>query len=122
MSNASRTLLLNIHTLEWDTELLNYSTYQKQCCQRYTKQEVFENSYNPFSTKIPIAGLPEINKQLYLVNYVQNQEWPKNTYGTGCFMLMNTGKKPVYSNNNLLTTVAWKINGKTTYALEGSVL
>jgi glycerol kinase len=74
-----------------------------------------------FSTKIPIAGVAGDQQAALFGQLCIEPGMVKNTYGTGCFMLMNTGEKPVYSKNNLLTTIAWKINGKTTYALEGSV-
>jgi glycerol kinase len=74
-----------------------------------------------FSTKIPIAGIAGDQQAALFGQMCIKPGMVKNTYGTGCFLLMNTGEKAVYSKNNLLTTVAWKINGKTTYALEGSV-
>ena len=74
-----------------------------------------------FSTKIPIAGIAGDQQAALFGQMCTKPGMVKNTYGTGCFLLMNTGEKAVYSNNNLLTTIGWKINGKTTYALEGSV-
>lgn len=123
VSNASRTLLLNIHTLEWDTELLELFDIPKAMLPEvHQSSEVYcETATTLFSTKIPIAGVAGDQQAALFGQLCTEPGMAKNTYGTGCFMLMNTGDKPVYSNNNLLTTVAWKINGKTTYALEGSV-
>jgi glycerol kinase len=123
VSNASRTLLLNIHTLEWDTELLELFDIPKAMLPEvHQSSEVYcETATTLFSTKIPIAGVAGDQQAALFGQLCTKPGMAKNTYGTGCFMLMNTGEKPVYSDNNLLTTVAWKINGKTTYALEGSV-
>jgi glycerol kinase len=123
VSNASRTLLLNIHTLEWDTELLELFDIPRAMLPEVKQSsEVYgETSTTLFSTKIPIAGVAGDQQAALFGQLCTEPGMVKNTYGTGCFMLMNTGDKPVYSKNNLLTTVAWKINGKTTYALEGSV-
>ncbi|WP_016989273.1 glycerol kinase GlpK [Flavobacterium sp. ACAM 123] len=123
VSNASRTLLLNIHTLEWDTELLELFDIPRSMLPEVKQSsEVYgETSTTLFSTKIPIAGVAGDQQAALFGQLCTEPGMVKNTYGTGCFMLMNTGDKPVYSKNNLLTTVAWKINGKTTYALEGSV-
>ena len=123
VSNASRTRLLNIHTMEWDQELLNlFDIPQSILPEIKQSSEVYGvTSTTLFSTKIPIAGVAGDQQAALFGQLCINPGMVKNTYGTGCFMLMNTGKKPVYSKNNLLTTVAWKMNGKTTYALEGSV-
>ena len=123
VSNASRTMLLNIHTMEWDQELLNlFNIPQSILPEIKQSSEVYGvTSTTLFSTKIPIAGVAGDQQAALFGQLCINPGMVKNTYGTGCFMLMNTGEKPVYSKNNLLTTVAWKINGKTTYALEGSV-
>lgn len=123
VSNASRTMLLNIHTMEWDQELLNlFDIPQSILPEIKQSSEVYGvTSTTLFSTKIPIAGVAGDQQAALFGQLCINPGMVKNTYGTGCFMLMNTGKKPVYSKNNLLTTVAWKMNGKTTYALEGSV-
>lgn len=80
-----------------------------------------ETSTTLFSTKIPISGIAGDQQAALFGQMCTKPGMVKNTYGTGCFLLMNTGNKAVYSENNLLTTVAWKINGETTYALEGSV-
>jgi glycerol kinase len=123
VSNASRTLLLNIHTLEWDTELLELFKIPKAMLPEvHQSSEIYcETATTLFSTKIPIAGVAGDQQAALFGQLCTKPGMAKNTYGTGCFMLMNTGEEPVYSDNNLLTTVAWKINGKTTYALEGSV-
>jgi glycerol kinase len=123
VSNASRTLLLNIHTLEWDTELLELFDIPRAMLPEVKESsEIYgETCTTLFATKIPIAGVAGDQQAALFGQLCTEPGMVKNTYGTGCFMLMNTGTKPVYSKNNLLTTVAWKINGKTTYALEGSV-
>ncbi len=123
VSNASRTMLFNIKTLEWDSDLLemfdiplNILPEVKESSEVYgvTDQSVF-------GVEIPIAGIAGDQQAALFGQLCTEKGMVKNTYGTGCFLLMNTGNKPVYSNNNLLTTIAWKINGKTSYALEGSV-
>jgi glycerol kinase len=123
VSNASRTLLLNIHTLEWDTELLELFDIPRAMLPEIKQSsEIYgETCTTLFATKIPIAGVAGDQQAALFGQLCTEPGMVKNTYGTGCFMLMNTGSKPVYSKNNLLTTIAWKINGKTTYALEGSV-
>lgn len=123
VSNASRTLLLNIHTLEWDDELLELLTIPRAMLPAVKQSsEIYGTTCTTlFATEIPIAGVAGDQQSALFGQLCTKPGMAKNTYGTGCFMLMNTGDKLVYSNNNLLTTVAWKINGKTTYALEGSV-
>lgn len=123
VSNASRTMLFNIHTLEWDSELLELFDIPRAMLPEIKQSsEIYgETCTTLFSTKIPIAGVAGDQQAALFGQLCTEPGMMKNTYGTGCFMLMNTGDKPVYSKNNLLTTVAWKINGKTTYALEGSV-
>ena len=84
--------------------------------------EVYGHTQSSFyDSKIPISGIAGDQQAALFGQMCTKKGMVKNTYGTGCFMLMNIGKKPIVSKNNLLTTVAWKINGKTTYALEGSV-
>ncbi len=123
VSNASRTMMLNTHTLEWDQELLNlFDIPQSILPEIKQSSEVYGvTSTTLFSTKIPIAGVAGEQQAALFGQLWIEPGMVKNTHGTGCFMLMNTGEKPVYSKNNLLTTIAWKINGKTTYALEGIV-
>ena len=88
---------------------------------RQSSEVYGHTSPNFFASKIPIAGIAGDQQAALFGQMCTNQGMVKNTYGTGCFMLMNIGEKPIVSKNNLLTTVAWKINGKTTYALEGSI-
>lgn len=123
VSNASRTLLFNINTLEWDDELLELFDIPRAMLPEVKESSTIygESSTTLFSTKIPIAGVAGDQQAALFGQLCTTSGMIKNTYGTGCFVLMNTGTKPIRSTNNLLTTVAWKINGKTTYALEGSV-
>ena len=123
VTNASRTLLFNIHTLKWDKELLALLTIPESMLPQVKQSsEVYgETATTLFATKIPIAGVAGDQQAALFGQMCVEEGMAKNTYGTGCFMLMNTGEKAVLSKNNLLTTIAWKINGKTTYALEGSV-
>jgi glycerol kinase len=123
VSNASRTMLLNIHTLEWDEELLNLFNIPKAILPEVKQSsEIYgETSTTLFSTKIPISGIAGDQQAALFGQMCTTPGMVKNTYGTGCFLLMNTGKEAVSSKNNLLTTVAWKINGEVNYALEGSV-
>ena len=122
VSNASRTLLMNIHTLEWDTELLNIfdipvNILPKIC----SSSEVYGHTRLLGDTIIPVAGIAGDQQSALFGQMCINPGMVKNTYGTGCFMLMNTGEQAIPSKNNLLTTVAWKIGNTTEYALEGSV-
>jgi glycerol kinase len=123
VSNASRTMLLNIHTLEWDQELLDLFDIPRSILPEVKQSsEIYgETATTLFSTKIPIAGIAGDQQAALFGQMCITPGMVKNTYGTGCFLLMNTGKEAVSSKNNLLTTVAWKINGEVNYALEGSV-
>ncbi|MDE3743250.1 glycerol kinase GlpK [Maribacter polysaccharolyticus] len=123
VSNASRTMLFNIHTMAWDDELLALFNIPKAMLPEVKESsEIYGTTATTlFSTKIPIAGIAGDQQAALFGQMCTEPGMVKNTYGTGCFLLMNTGDKAVYSKNNLLTTVAWKINGKTSYALEGSV-
>ncbi|MGJ8548020.1 glycerol kinase GlpK [Winogradskyella wichelsiae] len=123
VSNASRTMLFNIHTMAWDEELMELFNIPKSMLPEVKQSsEVYGTTATTlFSTKIPIAGIAGDQQAALFGQMCTKPGMVKNTYGTGCFLLMNTGEEAVYSKNNLLTTVAWKINGKTTYALEGSV-
>ena len=123
VTNASRSLIFNINTMEWDDELLDLFTIPKSMLPQVKQSsEVYGyTSPNFFANKIPIAGIAGDQQAALFGQMCTNQGMVKNTYGTGCFMLMNIGDQPITSKNNLLTTVAWKINGKTTYALEGSI-
>jgi glycerol kinase len=123
VSNASRTMLCNIHTLQWDEELGSMLDIPGNMLpQIRSSSEIFGTTQNIITAKnIPISGIAGDQQAALFGQMCTQPGMVKNTYGTGCFMLMNTGDKPVYSNNNLLTTVAWKVNGVTQYALEGSV-
>jgi glycerol kinase len=123
VSNASRTMLCNIHTQQWDGELEKILDVPGNMLpQIRSSSEVYGSTQNILTAKnIPIAGIAGDQQAALFGQMCTQPGMVKNTYGTGCFMLMNTGEKPVYSNNNLLTTVAWKVNGITHYALEGSV-
>lgn len=123
VSNASRTMLCNIHTLQWDGELEKiFDIPGNMLPQIRSSSEVYGNTENILTTHhIPIAGIAGDQQAALFGQMCTQPGMVKNTYGTGCFMLMNTGEKPVVSNNNLLTTVAWKVQGITQYALEGSV-
>jgi len=123
VSNASRTLLFNIHKLEWDEDLLKLFNIPKAMLPEVKQSsEVYgETATTLFSTKIPISGIAGDQQAALFGQLCDKPGMAKNTYGTGCFLLMNTGEKAILSKNNLLTTIAWKIDGKTYYALEGSV-
>ncbi|MBX2925767.1 MAG: glycerol kinase GlpK [Chitinophagaceae bacterium] len=123
VSNASRTMLLNIHTLQWDGELEKlFDIPGNMLPQVRSSSEIYGETQNTLTAqKIPIAGIAGDQQSALFGQMCTQQGMVKNTYGTGCFMLMNTGEKAVPSANNLLTTVAWKVNGITHYALEGSV-
>lgn len=123
VSNASRTMLCNIHTLQWDGELEKiFGIPGNMLPQIRSSSEVYGNTQNILTAhNIPIAGIAGDQQAALFGQMCTQPGMVKNTYGTGCFMLMNTGEKPVVSQNNLLTTVAWKVNGITNYALEGSV-
>ncbi|MEM1260011.1 MAG: glycerol kinase GlpK [Bacteroidota bacterium] len=123
VTNASRSLIFNINTMEWDDELLELFTIPKSMLPKVRpSSEVYgHTSPNFFAHKIPIAGIAGDQQAALFGQMCTQKGMVKNTYGTGCFMLMNIGEEPTKSNNNLLTTVAWQINGKTTYALEGSI-
>ena len=123
VSNASRTMLFNIHELCWDRELLElFGIPESMLPEVKSSSEVYGHTKTTiFAHEVPIAGIAG-DQQAALFGQMCTEEGDaKNTYGTGCFMLMNTGEKPVMSQNRLLTTVAWKIGDKVNYALEGSV-
>ncbi|MGS2762285.1 glycerol kinase GlpK [Sinomicrobium sp. M5D2P9] len=123
VTNASRTLLFNINSMEWDDELLELFTIPRSMLPEVKQSsEVYGHSKTTvFATPIPIAGIGGDQQAALFGQMCITPGMVKNTYGTGCFMLMNIGDKPKLSENNLLTTVAWKIDGKTQYALEGSI-
>src|SRR6478609_8809948 len=123
ITNASRTMLYNIHTLTWDEELLQlFDIPASVLPQVKSSSEVFGYTQQVLTAhNIPIAGIAGDQQAALFGQMCTKPGMVKNTYGTGCFMLMNTGEKAVPSTNNLLTTIAWKVNGVTHYALEGSV-
>ena len=118
-SNASRTMLCDINTVEWDDELLKILGVPRSMLPRIAKSSEIYGTSSHFD--IPIAGIGGDQQAALFGQACTKPGMVKNTYGTGCFMLMNTGTKPMPSKNNLLTTVAWGINDRTEYALEGSV-
>ena len=122
-SNASRTLLFNIHTLQWDNELLALFDVPRAMLPEVRPSSEVYGHTDPerFGAAIPIAGIAGDQQAALFGQLCTKPGMVKNTYGTGCFLLMNTGDKPVASANQLLTTVGWTIGGRTTYALEGSV-
>jgi glycerol kinase len=123
VSNASRTMLCNINTGQWDGQLQDILGVPGNMLPTIkSSSEIYGYTAGNFSnTKIPIAGIAGDQQSALFGQLCTQPGMVKNTYGTGCFMLMNTGEIPVLSKNNLLTTIAWKINGITHYALEGSV-
>lgn len=122
-SNASRTMLFNIHTGDWDEELLRLLNIPRSILPevRPSSDIYGETLSTLFGTPIPIGGAAGDQQAALFGQMCHRPGMAKNTYGTGCFLLMNTGEAPIASQNNLLTTVAWKIGARTTYALEGSV-
>lgn len=123
-SNASRTLLFNINTLEWDAELLRIFTIPKSMLPEVNDSSKIygmtaKNAF--FGHEVPISGIAGDQQAALFGQTCFNPGEVKNTYGTGCFILMNTGKKPCFSQKGLLTTIAWGINGEITYAVEGSI-
>ena len=123
VTNASRTMLYNINTLSWDPELLElFSIPENALPDVRSSSEVYgETSDGILSTAVPIAGIAGDQQAATFGQMCMSPGTVKCTYGTGCFILCNTGDKPVLSGNSLLTTIAWQIEGKTTYALEGSI-
>lgn len=123
VSNASRTLLFNIHTLNWDAELLAlFGIPESMLPEVRSSSEVYGHAETILSgPNIPVSGIAGDQQAALFGQMCTEPGMVKNTYGTGCFMLMNTGSMPVASNNNLLTTVAWKLGDSVQYALEGSV-
>ena len=123
-SNASRTLMYNIHELKWDEELLDILGIPKSMLPEVRpSSEVYAKTvgYHFFGKEVPIAGVAGDQQAALFGQACFTEGMAKNTYGTGCFMLMNTGEKAVRSENGLLTTLAWGLNGKVEYALEGSI-
>lgn len=122
VSNASRTMLFNIHTLEWDKDLLKiFNIPASMLPEVRQSSEVYGITSGHFSSPIPIAGIAGDQQAALFGQMCIEPGMVKNTYGTGCFMVMNIGTKPIESKNKLLTTIAWKTNNTTYYALEGSI-
>lgn len=123
ITNASRTLLFNIHTLNWDEDLLKLFDIPIELLPKVkSNSTVFtRTSGKVLQAKIPICGVAGDQQAALFGQMCFKKGMVKNTYGTGCFLMMNIGSKPVFSAHKLLTTVAWKLNDKTEYALEGSV-
>ncbi len=122
-SNASRTMLFNIHTLSWDKEILQeLDIPEAMLPQAQESSCIYANTLAQyFGAPIPIAGAAGDQQAALFGQTCWEPGEAKNTYGTGCFMLMNTGEKPVFSQNGLVTTIAWGLGGKVEYALEGSI-
>ena len=123
VTNAGRTMLFNIRSLEWDEELLHLFNIPKSMLPEVKQSsEIYgETAGNVFAHKIPIAGIAGDQHAALFGQMCIDKAMVKSTYGTGCFMLMNIGQEFIKSNNNLLTTIAWKINNEITYAFEGSI-
>ena len=121
VTNASRTMLFNIHTLEWDKDLLDLFGIPESMMPKVLGSSEVYGEANIEGTKVPIAGIAGDQQSALFGQMCIEPGAVKNTYGTGCFLLMNTGDKPIMSSNNLLTTIAWKVGGKVSYALEGSI-
>lgn len=122
-SNASRTMLFNIHTLQWDADLLELFDIPASVLPAVrSSSEILGHTQGVLTNlHIPIGGVAGDQQSALFGQMCLQPGMVKNTYGTGCFMLMNTGTKPILSHNNLITTIAWKINNEVHYALEGSV-
>ena len=123
VSNASRTMLFNIHTLEWDKELLGlFGIPESMMPQVKSSSEIYGYTKTTiFAHEVPIAGIAGDQQAALFGQMCTEPGSVKNTYGTGCFLLMNSGERPIMSSNNLLTTIAWKIGDTVNYALEGSI-
>lgn len=122
-SNASRTMLFNINTLKWDEDILRELDIPQNMLPEVKDSSCIygETLAQFFGTPIPIASAAGDQQAALFGQTCFNAGEAKNTYGTGCFMLMNTGKTPIFSENGLVTTIAWGLNGEVTYALEGSI-
>ena len=122
-SNASRTMLFNINTLQWDDEILAELNIPKCMLPEPKPSSCIYGEADPsyLGGPIPIAGAAGDQQSALFGQTCFNAGEAKNTYGTGCFLLMNTGEKPVFSKNGLVTTIAWGLDGKVNYALEGSI-
>lgn len=123
VTNASRTMLFNIHDLKWDEDLLKlFDIPVSMMPEVKSSSEVYGHTKTTiFAHEVPISGIAGDQQAALFGQMCIEPGAIKNTYGTGCFVMLNTGNKPVVSKNNLLTTIAWKIGKETTYALEGSI-
>lgn len=123
VTNASRTMLFNINTLKWDADLLKLLDIPVSMLPEVkTSSEVYGHTKTTiFAHEVPISGIAGDQQAALFGQMCIEPGAIKNTYGTGCFVMLNTGEKPVKSENNLLTTIAWKIGDKINYALEGSI-
>ncbi len=123
VSNASRTLIYNIHTLQWDDELLEIMNLPVEILPNVkpSSKKYGVTSAEYFGIEIPISGIAGDQQAALFGQMCIEEGMVKNTFGTGCFVVMNTGEKPIASKNKLLTTIGWQIGDKVTYALEGSI-
>ena len=123
VSNASRTMLFNIHTMQWDEDLLKLFNIPAAILPNvHESSEIYGHTLAAlFTMEIPVAGIAGDQQAALFGQMCIEKGMVKNTYGTGCFILMNTGEQPVASKNNLITTIGWKIGGEINYALEGSI-
>jgi glycerol kinase len=122
VSNASRTMLFNIHSLKWDEELLRiFDIPANMLPEVRSSSEVYGKTQGQFASAIPVAGIAGDQQAALFGQMCIEPGMVKNTYGTGCFMMMNIGTRPIESKSKLLTTIAWRIGNETYYALEGSI-
>ena len=121
VTNASRTMLFNIHTLEWDKELLDILNIPESMMPQVRSCSEVYGLTSLLGGQVPIAGIAGDQQSALFGQMCTEPGSVKNTYGTGCFLLMNSGTTPIMSRNNLLTTIAWKIGDTVNYALEGSI-
>jgi glycerol kinase len=121
MSNASRTMLFNINTLEWDQQLLDILNIKREMLPNIVPSSSIVGHMEIEGASVPIAGIAGDQQAALFGQTCFEQGEVKNTYGTGCFILMNTAEKPVFSDKGLIATIAWNCEGKTYYALEGSI-
>ena len=121
VSNASRTMLFNINTIQWDEELLDILNIPLSMMPQVKSSSEIYGQTSLLGGEVPVAGIAGDQQAALFGQMCTEPGAVKNTYGTGCFLLMNTGEKPIMSHNNLLATIAWKIGDKVNYALEGSI-
>jgi glycerol kinase len=122
VSNASRTMLYNIHTLQWDNDMLEiFGIPESMLPEVRSSSDIYGHTAGQFSSEVPVAGIAGDQQAALFGQMCIEPGMVKNTYGTGCFMMMNIGNKPIESKSRLLTTIAWKTGNETIYALEGSI-